>query len=83
MPHIREATEVRFYAPDELPADAAVLDAAGVERWRTLLNGIRDDPAWRAQYGPSDERTVAARVYAIYCECDSCRDWRARGRPPC
>lgn len=86
MPHIPEATEVRFFAPDEVPADAVVLEEVDAVHWRRYhTNKARAEggyrPGWLAEYGPTDLRTVAARVYAIYCECKECRNWRDRGRP--
>jgi hypothetical protein len=86
MPHLREATEVRFYVPDEVPADAVVLSDIDAARWRKYhankgRAGVGYRPGWLAQYGPTDLRTVAARVYTLYCECKECRNWRDRGRP--
>ena len=86
MPHIREVTEVRFFAPEDVPADAAVLDDIATARWRAYYTNKRrtnigNRPGWLGTYDPTDLRTVAARVYASYCECDGCRDWRDRGRP--
>ena len=57
-------TEVRFFAPNKVPAGAEVLTAratavrAGIIR--DCHGGGLDE--WKAKYGPSPERTVAARV---------------------
>lgn len=86
MPHLRETTEVRFFAPDEVPADAVVLQDFDAAPWRKYhankgRAGIGYRPGWLGKYGPTALRTIAARVYVMFCECKGCRDWRARGRP--
>lgn len=69
MPKITSFNEVRFFEPGDVPDGAKVLEIDVAARWRAYHmsklqhgQGRGYRPGWFDQYGPSDERTVAALV---------------------
>ncbi len=60
-------TEVCFYEPGDVPECAEVLDDGAARTWRAhhqrqIAEGFGYRDGWIDQLGPTDERTVAAKV---------------------